>query len=63
MRRDFLPIDDFQIDEILHVLDLAQELKAKFKEKADYKPFKNHTLAMIFANSSVRTCISFETRF
>jgi ornithine carbamoyltransferase len=63
MKRDFLHIDDLQSDEILHVLGLAQELKAKFKERADYKPFKDHTLAMIFAKPSARTRISFETGF
>ncbi|EKD51942.1 MAG: hypothetical protein ACD_62C00153G0001 [uncultured bacterium] len=63
MPRHFLHVTDFTKDEILATFDLAKELKAKFKRKEDYKPFKNMSLAMIFAKPSARTRISFETGF
>lgn len=63
MKRDYLYITDFSKEEILETLNLAKEVKAKLKNREDYKPFKNQTLAMIFAKPSARTRISFETGF
>ncbi len=63
MTKDFLHITDFSKEEILETLDLAQELKYKFHNKEDYKPFKDRSLAMIFAKPSARTRVSFETGF
>ncbi len=63
MKRDFLHIDDLSTDEFHEVLDLSAEVKAKFKNREDFKPFKDRTLAMIFAKPSARTRISFETGF
>jgi ornithine carbamoyltransferase len=63
MKRDFLHITDFSTDEIHATLDLACEIKAKFKARDDYKPFKDQSMAMIFAKPSARTRISFETGF
>jgi ornithine carbamoyltransferase len=63
MKRDFLHIDDLTAEEIVEILDLAAEVKARFKRREDYKPFKDHSLAMIFAKPSARTRISFETGF
>ncbi|MBF0106379.1 MAG: ornithine carbamoyltransferase [Deltaproteobacteria bacterium] len=63
MSRHFLHITDFTKQEILATFDLAQELKAKFKVRTEDKPFKNMSLAMIFAKPSARTRISFETGF
>ena len=63
MKRDFLHITDFTTDEIWETLDLAKEIKAKLKNREDYKPFKDHSLAMIFAKPSARTRVSFETGF
>ncbi|MEA1882447.1 MAG: ornithine carbamoyltransferase [Candidatus Marinimicrobia bacterium] len=63
MKRDFLHITDFTADEIWETLDLAKEIKAKLKNREDYKPFKDHSLAMIFAKPSARTRVSFETGF
>ena len=62
MKRDFLHITDFTTQEIHEVLDLSKEVKAKFRNREDFKPFKDHSLAMIFAKPSARTRISFETR-
>jgi len=63
VKRDFLHITDFTADEIHETFALAQEVKARFKKREDYKPFKDHTMAMIFAKPSARTRISFETGF
>ena len=63
MKRDFLHITDFSADEIHATLALAKEVKERFKRREDYKPFKDHSMAMIFAKPSARTRISFETGF
>lgn len=63
MKRDFLHVTDFSQEEILETLDLAVAIKKKLKNREDYKPFKDHTLAMIFAKPSARTRLSFETGF
>ena len=63
MKRDFLHITDFSSDEIHATFALAAEVKARFKRRDDYKPFKDHSMAMIFAKPSARTRISFETGF
>ena len=63
MKRDFLHITDFETNEIMETLDLAIEIKTKLKNNENYKPFKNQTLAMIFAKPSARTRVSFETGF
>ncbi|MBW1720591.1 MAG: ornithine carbamoyltransferase [Deltaproteobacteria bacterium] len=63
MKKDFLHITDFTPEEITETLDLAAEVKEKLKKGEAYKPFRDHTLAMIFAKPSARTRISFETGF
>ena len=63
VKRDFLHVDDLTTDEIWQVLDIARDIKARFKRREDYKPFKDHSLAMIFNKPSARTRISFETGF
>jgi len=63
VKRDFLHVSDFSKDEILKTLDLAAELKGRFKSRETYRPFEGCTLAMIFAKPSARTRISFETGF
>ncbi len=63
MKRDFLHVTDFSGDEIMATFDLAREVKAKLKNREDYKPFKDQSLAMIFAKPSARTRVSFETGF
>lgn len=63
MKRDFLHITDFSTDEIRATFALAQEVKARFNRREAYRPFKDHSMAMIFAKPSARTRISFETGF
>ena len=63
MIKHFLHLSDYKTDEIWELLHLAKELKIKFRHKEDYKPFKNRSLAMIFAKPSARTRVSFETGF
>ncbi len=63
MKRDFLQVTDFSKEEILETLSLAAEVKARFKARETYRPFKGHSMAMIFAKPSARTRLSFETGF
>tara|TARA_Y100000746_G_scaffold53159_1_gene42334 strand:- start:2769 stop:3686 length:918 start_codon:yes stop_codon:yes gene_type:complete len=63
MKQDFLHITDFDTNEIMETLDLAIEIKTKLKNNENYKPFKDQSLAMIFAKPSARTRVSFETGF
>jgi ornithine carbamoyltransferase len=63
VKRDFLHVTDFSADEIHATFDLARAVKTRFARREDYKPFKDHSMAMIFAKPSARTRISFETGF
>lgn len=57
---NFLKLSDLSCKEITAVLDLADELKRKKKEKIEHKMLKDKTLGMIFKKSSTRTRVSFE---
>jgi ornithine carbamoyltransferase len=63
VKKDFLHIDDWSTDEILGALDLATAVKTKLKNREPFAPFKDRTLAMVFAKPSARTRVSFETGF
>jgi len=63
MAKHFLHISDYSNDELWEILHLAKEVKTKFHNREEYKPFKDQSLAMIFAKPSARTRISFETGF
>ena len=63
MKKDFLHITDFNTEEVWETLELAKEIKVKLKNGEEYKPFKDQSLAMIFAKPSSRTRVSFETGF
>jgi len=63
MPKHFLHIADFSKSELWDMLLLAKEIKTKFHNREDYKPFSGQSLAMIFAKPSARTRISFETGF
>ena len=61
--KHFLHISDYSDTELWEILRLAKDLKVKFHKRADFKHFKNRSLAMIFAKPSARTRVSFETGF
>ena len=61
--KHFLHISDYGSEELWDILNLSKEVKAKFRNREDYTPFKNKSLAMIFAKPSARTRVSFETGF
>jgi len=61
--KHFLHISDYGSEELWDILYLSKEVKAKFRNREDYTPFKNKSLAMIFAKPSARTRVSFETGF
>jgi ornithine carbamoyltransferase len=55
---DFLTIRDFTTDELLHLLELARDIK---KTPANYgEALKGKTLALIFEKPSLRTRVSFD---
>ena len=61
--KHLLHISDYSESELWKILNLAKDLKQKFHNREDYKPFHNKSLAMIFAKPSARTRVSFETGF
>ena len=61
--KHFLHISDYENDELWEILHLSREVKEKFRNREDYAPFRNKSLAMIFAKPSARTRVSFETGF
>ena len=63
MNKNFLHVDDLNINQFKNLLEKAKWIKNKFKQNEIYHPFKNKTMSMIFAKPSARTRISFETGF
>lgn len=57
--RSFLTLKDFTPDEILHLLDLAADLKAKKKQGITGQSLKGKNIALIFEKPSTRTRCSF----
>ena len=58
--RDFLRVNDWAADELVVVLDLADRLKARQRERVEHKHLEGRTLGMIFQKPSTRTRVSFE---
>ncbi len=58
--RDFLTLKDFSKDEILYLIELAQDLKEKKKNGIPVDIFKGKNIALIFEKTSTRTRCSFE---
>lgn len=58
--RDFLMLVDFTQEELMYLIDLAIELKAKQKAGIEHKLLKGKTIGLIFEKSSTRTRVSFE---
>ena len=61
--KHFLHISDYTSKELWNILHLSKEVKERFRNREDYRPFRNKSLAMIFAKPSARTRVSFETGF
>lgn len=60
-QKHLLTLQDYTTDEILQVLSLALRLKTKLKKGERPPILSGMTLGMIFAKSSTRTRVSFET--
>ena len=58
--KDFLKLLDFSSEEILGLIDLAADLKAKKKAGIPHKLCEGKNIALIFEKSSTRTRCSFE---
>lgn len=58
--RDLLRIDDLEPDELLALLDLADDLKRRQRAREPHALLEGRTLAMIFEKPSTRTRVSFE---
>ncbi|HNY27378.1 MAG TPA: ornithine carbamoyltransferase [Candidatus Sumerlaeota bacterium] len=59
-KRDFRTIFDFSSEEILHVFNLARELKREVPQKRFVRRLQDKVLAMIFEKPSLRTRCTFE---
>jgi ornithine carbamoyltransferase len=58
--RDFLRVNDWAPEELLLVLDHADRLKARQRERVPHPLLDGRTLGMIFQKPSTRTRVSFE---
>ena len=58
--RNFLKLKDFTPEEIIYLLDLAADLKAKKKQGIPHDTLKGKNVALIFEKTSTRTRCSFE---
>jgi ornithine carbamoyltransferase len=58
--RDFITLMDYTKREITHILDVAADLKEKWKRREPHEYLKNRTVAMIFEKPSTRTRASFQ---
>ena len=58
--KDLVSIGDLRKEDILNILNLAVELKAKQKSGQPHKLLAGKTLAMIFEKPSTRTLVSFQ---
>ncbi|MBE6072120.1 MAG: ornithine carbamoyltransferase [Clostridium butyricum] len=61
MKKDLLKIDSLSKEQILEVLNLADQLKYEQKHGIEHPHLKGKTLGMIFEKASTRTRVSFET--
>lgn len=58
--RHFLKLMDFAPEEILYLIDLAEELKTKKKQGISHASLTGKNIALIFEKTSTRTRCSFE---
>ena len=55
MKKDLLKMDDLSKEDILEILNLADQLKYELKHNIPHKHLEGKTLGMIFEKSSTRT--------
>lgn len=60
MKKDLLKMEDLSKDEILDILNLADQLKYELKHNIKHHRLDGKTLGMIFEKASTRTRVSFE---
>jgi ornithine carbamoyltransferase len=53
-------VNDWDADELIGVLDLADRLKARQRERVEHRHLEGRSLGMIFQKPSTRTRVSFE---
>ena len=58
--RDFLKLADFSPDELLYMIDVSADLKARLKRREAHQFFPNYTAAALFEKQSTRTRTSFQ---
>lgn len=61
MKKDLLKLLDLSREDILHILDVADQMKYNQKHGLTHNYLQGKTLAMIFEKNSTRTRVSFET--
>ena len=59
--KHLLKMLDLSTEEIIHILNLADQLKYELKHNIPHPRLKGKTLGMIFQKASTRTRVSFET--
>ena len=58
--RDFLRVADFEGDDFKTILEHAQRLKTRQRERIPHRLLEDRTLALVFEKPSTRTRVSFE---
>jgi ornithine carbamoyltransferase len=58
--RDFLKLADFTPDEVLTMLDVSADFKARLQRREDHRVFIGYTAAALFEKKSTRTRTSFQ---
>jgi ornithine carbamoyltransferase len=58
--RDFLRVNDWEPDDLRTVLELAERLKGRQRQRIPHEHLEGRTLGMIFQKPSTRTRVSFE---
>lgn len=58
--RHFIDLADWSSDDVQHLLDLALQLKAEYKNGGNPPLLRGKALAMVFQKPSLRTRVSFE---
>ncbi len=61
VKKDFISLADFSREEIIGLLDRADELKQKQRNREPHRLLEGKTLAMIFEKPSLRTRVTFHT--